>query len=349
MDVMIEGITAAELIERKFIAPYRIYCPHNTLDLSHVAIGSDGDYQFKALKGALDNAKITGSIIEHYKKIIPGKKALAFTVDVESAEQLANEFNDNGIRALAVSGTTNPSVRADALVQLERGEISVVCNCELFGEGTDLPAIDAVIMARPTKSYGLYYQQVFRPMSRNPDNPDKIAYIIDHVGNVYEHGLPDTQRQWSLAARERRSSTKQSMIRICAECSAAYSRVEHGLICPYCGYIKIPTQRSNIENVDGDLMELSPSTLELMLGKTNIQPRIPYNATDIIKNSIRKRHCERMHALEDLKEAIAIWATDKTDIPRAQREFYLTFGIDVLTAQSLTRRDADALKNRINL
>ena len=73
---------------------------------------------------------------------------------------------------------------------LRDGEILVLCNVDLFGEGFDVPDCEAVQLLRPTKSLTLYIQQAMRPMRINPADPGKEAIILDHVGNYTRHGFP---------------------------------------------------------------------------------------------------------------------------------------------------------------
>ena len=75
------------------------------------------------------------------------------------------------------------------------GELTIMVNCELFTEGIDLPNVDVCIMLRPTQSLSLYLQFAMRAL--NP-REGKTAIIIDHVGNIDRHGLPNADREWSL-------------------------------------------------------------------------------------------------------------------------------------------------------
>jgi superfamily II DNA or RNA helicase len=77
--------------------------------------------------------------------------------------------------------------------------------------------MDAVILARPTKSLTLHIQQSMRPMRPDPNNPDKIATIIDYVKNFEMLGLPDTPRQWSLAPNRTKGESVPPF-KICPRC-----------------------------------------------------------------------------------------------------------------------------------
>ena len=68
------------------------------------------------------------------------------------------------------------------------GKFQFLVNVGMVGRGVDVPSVDAVVLCRPTKSLSLYMQYVGRCLRIDPDNPDKIAYIIDLSGNVDRFG-----------------------------------------------------------------------------------------------------------------------------------------------------------------
>ena len=100
------------------------------------------------------------------------------------SKHTANLFNQASIVAAHVDGETQKSERREIIEAFRYGDIQVLCNAELFGEGFDVPNCDCVILTRPTQSLTLFIQQSMRCMRPNPDNPNKVAIIIDHVENV---------------------------------------------------------------------------------------------------------------------------------------------------------------------
>ena len=113
-------------------------------------------------------------------------------------------------------------------------------NCELFTEGIDLPNVDVCIMLRPTQSLSLYLQFAMRAL--NPRD-GKTAIIIDHVGNVDRHGLPNDDREWSLSGvskKKQKAKLGEPTTRTCGECYATFWSAER--ICPLCGHENQPTK-----------------------------------------------------------------------------------------------------------
>ena len=281
-------------------------------------------------------------------------------MDVASATDIAEEFNAKGIRAEVVSAKTDARVRAEKLRRFKAREIMVLVNVDLFGEGFDLPAIEVVMMARPTQSYALFIQQFGRAL-RILDG--KLhAIIIDHVGNVERHGLPDAPREWSLDRRERRSSSSKPTdvipVKACPECTAVYERVYKG--CPFCGYVPVPAARSGPQFVDGDLTELCPETLAAMRGeiehadrdKEEYRQELAGRYTPIIGQLANvKRFVAGQESREVLRSSIAQWAGIRysTGEPESEsyRRFYVKFGMDVMTAQTLKRPETEALNINI--
>ena len=360
-DLIVEGPSMRELITAGYLTDYRIFCPPSDLDLSTVATGADGDYIRGQLALKTKSSTVMGHIVEHYIRIAPGKLGVTFAPDIEMATEFSRMFNAAGVRSEAISAKTPDNVRQEILRRFKRREILQLVNCDIFGEGFDLPAIEVVTMARATQSYGLYVQQFGRAL-RPMDGKDR-AIIIDHVGNVLRHGLPDRPREWSLDRREKCSSKQADDVipmRVCCNpvCLAPYERAL--VTCPFCGVAPVPASRASIEQVDGDLHELDPTVLAAMRGELAKIDRDTLDvkhgmersgATPIVCASVAARHRERQEAQAVLREQIALWAGWQRAQGRpdaeSYRRFYFGFGTDVLSAQCLGRPEAEALTERV--
>jgi len=107
-------------------------------------------------------------------------RTLGFCVSRAHADFMARYFQKNNIRAVAVHGDSEMS-RGEALELLESGGLDVVFSVDLFNEGVDLPAIDTVLLLRPTESKVLFLQQIGRGL-RKSNGKDRLV-ILDFVGN----------------------------------------------------------------------------------------------------------------------------------------------------------------------
>jgi ATP-dependent helicase IRC3 len=121
---------------------------------------------------------------QEYAEHIP---TLAFTVDVAHAHQLAETFVEQGVRAVALSGKTDPVVRRQMLQDFRDGKIEVITNCMVLTEGTDLPMAGCILHAKPTKSATLYEQMTGRGLRINPGKTQCI--VIDLVDVARRHSL----------------------------------------------------------------------------------------------------------------------------------------------------------------
>lgn len=107
-------------------------------------------------------------------------RTLAFCVSRVHADFMARYFQKNGVRAASVHGESEMS-RGEALELLESGGLDVIFSVDLFSEGVDLPAIDTVLLLRPTESKVLFLQQIGRGL-RKSHGKDRLV-ILDFVGN----------------------------------------------------------------------------------------------------------------------------------------------------------------------
>lgn len=201
-DAMVLGPSVKDLIKLGALCSFTAYSGTEA-DLSNVKTVM-GDYNQKQLKKAVAKATLVGDMVETYAKYANNLSTLAYGVSIEHAEMIAEEFNDAGIPAAAVSGKTHKDVRARALRDLQSGAIKVLASCEVFGEGIDLPNVSAVILARPTQSLTIHLQQIGRGL--RPAQGKHQLIILDHAGNCRRHGLPNREHGWSLEGREKKAA-----------------------------------------------------------------------------------------------------------------------------------------------
>lgn len=380
VDELVPAPSMRDVICMGYLTDYKVYAPPSALDLSQVQISNaTGDYNADSVRKAVHaTPTITGDAVAQYLRLAAGKLGVTFCVDVEAAKDTAAAYRANGVPAEVVSAKTPDLLRAQVLRKFKAREIMQLVNVDLFGEGFDLPAIEVVSFARPTASFPLYVQQFGRTLRlmltgdelRGYDSlsdagrRDVIArsgkpfgIIIDHVGNVIRHGLPDAPRTMSLDRRERRSASKSDGVplRVCLnpECSRPYERAL--VACPYCAQpAPPPANRSAPEFVDGDLLELDAATLAALRGeiaRVDGDAVVPWGATAAVQGAVRRRHWERQQGQAALRNCIAWWAGLETARGRGEsesyRRFYFRYGIDAGNAQTLGAREAEELAGRI--
>lgn len=267
---------------------------------------------------ASKESRIIGDVVDNYVKFANGKQAILFASDVSTAKEMEQKFKDRGIAAKSLDGTTADAERLDSLLKFREKKIQVLINVDLFDEGLDVPGIECVIMARPTKSLGKFLQMIGRGL-RVAEGKDFLI-LIDHVGNVTHHGLPCNIRKWTLD-RIKKSGTKMNFLRICSniECNAPYDRALTE--CPWCGTSAI-SQSNNSDGsgrvppkmVDGDLFLIDPETIRQLEAKSVLESpaRVGERVSAAVDGAagIRamKNQVERVETQKKLSEAIAVWA-----------------------------------------
>lgn len=149
-----------------------IYCLRANIgyDLSAVHTRM-GDYAPGELEQAMDGT--ADAIAQAYREYAKGA-TLIFAVSVNQAEEIAKRIPG----AVVVTGQTKD--RADIIQRFTRREIPCIVNVMVFTEGTDMPLVETVIIARPTQSEALYSQMVGRGLRLHPDK-ERLT-LIDCVG-----------------------------------------------------------------------------------------------------------------------------------------------------------------------
>lgn len=204
-DEMVIGPTSAELIKGGYLAGYQYLAPPSDLDLDGIKSRA-GDFAIDAIAEAVEKSSIMGDAVNHYRDHLNGRPAIAFCVTVAHAQMVAEQFREAGYRAASVDGTMDKETRAERMAGIGNGELQVLTSCELISEGVDIPVVSGAILLRPTQSLAMHLQQVGRVLRPKADGSQ--AVILDHVGNVKRHGLPDAERMWSLADQKKTATPK---------------------------------------------------------------------------------------------------------------------------------------------
>ena len=145
-----------------------------------------------------------------------GLSTIAFAVNLAHSQRIVDQFNYAGVRSEHVDCHTPKADRDAILSRLRSGETTLVSNVDILTEGFDYPALQCVILARPTKSYPRYLQSVGRVMRPAPGKTRAVC--LDHAGSVFEHGFPSDPRGVSLAGANNEDS--ETRVQPCPECAA---------------------------------------------------------------------------------------------------------------------------------
>ncbi|WP_041815687.1 DEAD/DEAH box helicase [Levilactobacillus brevis] len=263
-DAMILGPSIDWLIENHYLAPYKYYSV-KLVDDAKLKKSSTGDYTSKSMDEAVGRT-IFGDVVKTYQEKTPGQQAIVYAHSVEFSKAIAQAFQAAGIEAAHADAKTPSAERERIMSGFKSGSLKVLCNVDLISEGFNVPDCSVVIMLRPTESLVLFIQQSMRSMRYRPD---KVATIIDHVGNYLRFGLPDDEHQWILADRKKRKKQGASdapPIRTCEFCFAVIPAA--AVICPVCGR-KMEKSSSEME---------TDNTVELERIHGSLDMKTDYNA-----------------------------------------------------------------------
>jgi superfamily II DNA or RNA helicase len=217
-----------------------------------------GDYVKSQLAQRVNTAKLVGDIVEHWHRLGEMRRTVVFAVNVPHSVHIRNEFRRAGVLAEHLDGSTPLEERKRILADFAAGRVDIVSNCAVLTEGWDRPKASCLILARPTRSLGLYRQMVGRIL--RPSAGKSNAVILDHSGSVFVHGFPDDDIFWTLD-QDRRAENRVHIARgeyhapeptTCPECSAV--RFE-GRPCTVCGWYPVAKPKSVIV-ADGELGEV---------------------------------------------------------------------------------------------
>ncbi|KAH2319259.1 hypothetical protein KXV92_001793 [Aspergillus fumigatus] len=152
-------------------------------NLSKVKKDSFGDFAIGPLSKAVNTENVNNITVRAWLANAQDRKStLVFCVDVAHTKALTETFRNYGIDARYITAKTPKDVRMEQLRAFRNGEYPVLLNCGLFTEGTDIPNIDCVLLARPTRSRNLLIQMIGRGLRLYPGKED--CHIIDMVATL---------------------------------------------------------------------------------------------------------------------------------------------------------------------
>lgn len=181
-------------------------------DLKMIKI-QNGDYKLDELEVAMNiNSLVEDSVKEMIKFCAERKAWIVFCVGVRHAYHVSDELKKKGIEAPVIHATTPAKERAKIIRSFSSGSLKAIVNINVLSEGFDAPHIDAIIMLRPTKSAGLYYQQVGRGLRIAPGKENCL--VLDFANNIPEHGPIDNIR----IAQKSGGGSGLAVLKKCPQC-----------------------------------------------------------------------------------------------------------------------------------
>jgi superfamily II DNA or RNA helicase len=199
-DKLITSSSISKFIEDGWLSPIK-HLATALPDFSSVRIRNK-EFVEEDLDLILRSEKVMAELIESYKKYGENKKSIVFALNKAHSKDIVERFIKDGITATFIDSDT-PHFERDKIVNsFKLGEFKILCNVNIFTEGFDCPDVEVVQLARPTKSFSLYLQQVGRVM--RPLEGKRYGLILDNACLWKEHGLVTQSIKWSLNGIEKK-------------------------------------------------------------------------------------------------------------------------------------------------
>lgn len=196
-----------------------------------------GEYNSKQLSNLMQKEVHLKSALKAYQEHCEGRtRCVVYTVDIQHCETLAAVFTKNGISADFVHSMKSQEANAHVLEDFSAGRLPVLCNVGVLTEGWDCPAVDMMILARPTQSAALFVQMIGRGLRIFPGKKDLL--VLDLAACFKKHGPPhDPKLPHYEPAGEKEETLEEKAdqaLKICPKCKVEFSG---GWVCPTCGHI----------------------------------------------------------------------------------------------------------------
>lgn len=241
-DDIVETISMQELMDQGYLSPLKYYADPN-IDLSKVTTGRDGDWIEKQLGDALDKPTLVGNVFDNWLAITGGNKpTVCFASSQSHARHLCDTFNSNGYKFEYCDCDTSDDDRELMFARVASGETIGITNVGIIATGIDIPNLEVVILARPTKLISVYLQCVGR-ITRKSEGKE-FGTVIDHAGIIERLGFASDAFEWSLDGKEsveermkkKKEEGKEPMELVCGNCRYVYKSSRS---CPKCGFEQI--------------------------------------------------------------------------------------------------------------
>ena len=258
-DELVEVASVQELVDAGFLVKAR-YFSVSEPDLKSVRTTA-GEFNQGDLERVMHQSRLVGDIVQHWMEHASQRRTVVFATSISHSVDIAQQFLEQGVTAEHVDASTPTAAREATFRRFQNGETQVLTNCTLASIGFDLPELDCVVFARPTKSLGLYLQMLGRGLRPAPGKSDCL--VLDHAGNVIRHGFATDPRYWTLHGKyaedqERKQKAKEEREKkdekelTCPLCKCRWCG---GRQCPECGFW-FPAKPKRVETQDGKLVEL---------------------------------------------------------------------------------------------
>ena len=226
------GPQTSNLQSGRWLCGARVLMPPPEQRILGGEVDLSGEYTEAGIESANQERRdvMTAQALRFWQQHARQRQTIIYAVSVDHAKNLAAVFKDAGIPAAVILGATPPPERAELIAEFKNKTLTVLVNVAVATEGFDLPDASCIVLARPTKSLALYLQMIGRGLRPKDDGGDCV--LLDLAANAMTHGLPEENREWSLAPRGEQAEGEAPVV-WCPHCETVSSAASHH--CGACG------------------------------------------------------------------------------------------------------------------
>ncbi len=309
------GPSYQELADEGFLANISVKKIPSGVDIKKIKKTDVGDEERSSGVVIVDD-------VATYFKLAQGKRTIHFSKTIDHSKSFVQSLREKGVNAESISSEDSKDYRRDVLQRFKDGVTTVLSNVQILTEGFDCPECECVIMARSTSSFTLYKQMVGR-LTR-PKSDGRNALLIDCVGNVDEHGLPNEPCTWILEAKSKEEKkarealrTRDNNLRNCDSCFEMFFRELEE--CPRCGQ---KVSKMIPDKVDLELIDAGEAERVREQRKLDVKQGIKESMGDIskLRDVARANGYKDGWAYQTSKQPawIAFWDRKKREIEAAR-------------------------------
>ena len=240
------------LIAEGFLAPLIPRQTKQLLDTDGIHMRG-GEFVASELQHAVDKYDITYNAIKEALELAHDRRHwLVFASGVEHACNIADMLNDMGVPAVAIHSKMGDAARDQAIEDFKSGKYRAVVNNNVLTTGFDFPAIDCIIVLRPTASPVLWVQMLGRGTRPSPGTGKENCLVLDFAGNTRRLGPINDP---VIPRKKGKGPKGEAPVKLCGAC-ATYNHAS-ATHCCYCGaefsfQVKIKQTAASDELLRGD-------------------------------------------------------------------------------------------------
>ena len=177
-----------DALGQQLLAPFEYYATADETDFRSVnwSRAEEVSQLDTLISSNTVRARLVIDALQRYVSRLEDLKAVVFCVNVAHARFMARCLEQAGLTACSLTGANSSTERDDAIRGLRAGTVKLICTCDLFNEGVDIPEINTLLLLRPTQSAVVFQQQIGRGL-RLSEGKDSCL-VLDFVG-MYGDGF----------------------------------------------------------------------------------------------------------------------------------------------------------------